>query len=175
MIRWTTMRKRQIGDDSVKEGIILLGTVRFLLGMILVFFVVGCEKEGRIHYEATPTFVSENEEFVGIEGKTGFLNNHFQENKFEKTLWHFWGESDEIKGAVRVEGTHLETGEKFPLLLSGPDLKDATWEFNNGFTQSNLGATKTMPSYVGFEKAGLWEVSVYLDNNHLGEFIIEVK
>ncbi|MBU8880084.1 DUF4871 domain-containing protein [Bacillus sp. FJAT-29790] len=154
----------------------MLGAVRFVLtGMIFALFVVGCEKETTINYEVTPTFVSEAEDFVGIEGKVGFLNNNFKENEFEKTVWHFWGESDEIKGVVRVEGTHLETGEKFPILLNGPNLKNATWEFNNGFTQPNLGATKTMPSYVGFEKSGLWEVSVYLNNNHLGEFILEVK
>jgi hypothetical protein len=65
-----------------------------------------------LNYEVTLTFVSDDTEFVGVEGKVGFLNNNFKENEFKKTLWHFWGKSDEIQGVVRVEGTHLETGEK---------------------------------------------------------------
>ncbi|MFD1737608.1 DUF4871 domain-containing protein [Bacillus salitolerans] len=155
----------------------MAGALRIvLIVMLLGIFVVGCQKETTINYEATPTFISEGEEFVGLEGKVGFMNNNFKENEPEKTLWHFWGESDEIKGIVRVEGTHLETGEKSPLLLNSYSLKDATWEFNHGyFTQPNFGATKTMPSYVGFEKSGLWEVSVYVDGNHLGEFILDVE
>lgn len=152
-----------------------MGDFRFLLGVILMVFLIGCEKEITSNYEVNPTFVSKDKVFVGHEGKVGFLNNNFTENDFQKTLWHFWGEPEKIQGVVRVEGTHLESGEKSPILLTGPNLKDSVWEFNNGFTQANLGATKTMPSYVGFADAGLWEVSIYLDSNHWGKFIIEVK
>jgi hypothetical protein len=35
--------------------------------------------------------------------------------------------------------------------------------------------TKTMPSYVGFEKSGLWVISVYLDEKHLEEFLLNIK
>lgn len=155
--------------------ITLLSNFRLvLIGLGLGLFVLGCEKEA-IDYEATPTFVSEAEEFAGVEGKVGFLNGVYTANEPRKTLWHFWGHSDDINGAVRVEGTHLETGEKTPLLLDGYSFDHATWEFDHGFTQPNLGATKTMPSYVGFEKPGFWEVSVYTNGNHIGDFIVDVK
>ncbi|MCG7346183.1 DUF4871 domain-containing protein [Sporosarcina sp. ACRSL] len=154
----------------------MVSALRFVfLGMMLGLFVAGCEKETTINYEATPTFISEDEEFVGVEGKVGFLNGSYTANEPQKTVWHFWGEPDEINGAVRVEGTYLETGEKYPLLLNEHSFKTATWEYNNGFTQPNLGASKTMPSYVGFEKSGLWKVSVYIDSEKFGEFILEVK
>ncbi|WP_246943751.1 DUF4871 domain-containing protein [Bacillus pinisoli] len=90
----------------------MLGTIRFLIvGIVMLFFVIGCEKETTVNYKSTPTFLSQDEEFIGIEGKVGFLKVNFIANEPLKTLWHFWGESDEMKGVVRVEGTHLETGE----------------------------------------------------------------
>ncbi|MBD8071083.1 DUF4871 domain-containing protein [Bacillus sp. PS06] len=154
----------------------MIGLLRMVaVGMIIILILVGCEKETTNNYERTPIFISEGEEFVGVEKKVGILNTTYFENEPIKTLWHFWGEEDEIKGAVRIEGTHLETGEKSPLLLDGYSFKNATWEFNHGFTQANLGATKTMPSYIGFVQSGLWEVVVYIDGTHLGEFILEVK
>jgi hypothetical protein len=152
---------------------------KYLLFLFLTIMLVGCTKEINVEteedWEVTPTFTSEDSDFVGVEGKVGFLNTNFKAKEVQKVLWHFWGEEDKINGVVRVEGTHLETGEKSPILLTSYNYKATVWEYNNGFTHSNLGATKTMPSYVGFAEQGLWKISVYIEGTPFGEFILEVK
>ncbi|MFZ3591775.1 DUF4871 domain-containing protein [Bacillus sp. DJP31] len=127
------------------------------------------------HYKPTPTFSTENNKMIGIEGKVGILDTKFNSNETFKVLWHLWGEPSIITGAFRLEGTHIESNEKTPILLVDMSAEKKTWEYNKEFTQGNLGAVKTMPSYVRFDKSGLWKINVYLGKSPFAEFIIDVE
>ncbi|MGO4888005.1 hypothetical protein ACJ2A9_09625 [Anaerobacillus sp. MEB173] len=143
--------------------------------LILTIIIVGCEKEATNTLELSRAFESNGYEFKGVEGKIGIQNTTLKAQEYQKVLWHFWGDSEEIKGNFRVEGTHLVTGEKKPILLVNPQGNETTWEYDNHYTQPNLGADKTKPSALWFDKSGIWKLDVILDNSHFAEIIVEVK
>lgn len=142
--------------------------------IIFAIILVGCENETVSNFEVSPIFESNGYEFKGIEGKIGIQNTTFKAQEYQKVLWHFWGESEEIKGNFRVVGTHLETGEKKPVLLINPEGNETTWEYDDHFTQPNLGADKTKPSALWFDKPGVWKLDVSLGGSHFAEIIVEV-
>ncbi|PLR77938.1 hypothetical protein CU633_07880 [Bacillus sp. V3-13] len=123
-------------------------------------------------YELTPTFTVENNTLRGIRDKIGFLNLDFKANEITNVLWHFWGTADILTGTFRVEGTHIETNEKMQVLLNGSRLK--TWELPEVYTQGELGADKTKPTFVQFDKPGKWKLDVIIGERKFAELIIEV-
>ncbi|PLR77941.1 hypothetical protein CU633_07905 [Bacillus sp. V3-13] len=147
----------------------------FLLALSCLMLLTAC-KEQKVaeiqNYELTPTFSVENNTLRGIPDKIGFLNLDFKANELHKVLWHLWGSPDVITGTFRVEGTHIETNEKTKVLLNGSRLK--TWELADGYSQGELGANKTKPSYVQFDKPGNWKLEVVINERKFAELIIEV-
>lgn len=128
----------------------------------------------KISYDLTPTFITEGSEMRGIKGKIGFLNLKLQADVSEKVLWHFWGQPDDISGTFRLEGTHLLSGKKTPLLVDN-NTKEMVWESPYAYTQPNLGAIKSMPSSLLFEEPGIWKLNVYIDGKNFAKLIVEVE
>ncbi|QED46996.1 DUF4871 domain-containing protein [Cytobacillus dafuensis] len=159
-----------------------------LLFLISVFFVISAcspnsqntkiedkQKDGeeKISYNLTPTFITEGHEMRGIEGRIGFLNLKFKAKESQKVLWHFWGEENEISGTFKLEGTHLLSGKKTPLLVN-LNTHEKIYESIQPYTQANLGAIKSMPSTLLFEEPGVWQLNVFIDNKHFAELVVEV-
>jgi hypothetical protein len=122
----------------------------------------------------TGTFLTEGHEMRGIKGKIGFLNLTLESKNPQKILWHFWGEEDEISGKFKLEGTHILSGEKTPLLTDS-NSQVRLWESPQTFTQPNLGAIKTLPSIIAFPKHGEWKLDVYLNDKQYAELIVVVE
>lgn len=151
--------------------------------IISLFFVISaCSPNGeeqksaeeKKDYVLTPIFSVEGHEMRGIKDKIGFLNLNFTTKEPQKVLWHFWGDSNDLTGVFRLEGIHLNSGKKVPLLVDSNTQKK-TYESTQPYTQENLSAVKTMPSTLVFEEPGIWQLNVFINEKEYAELVIEVS
>ena len=132
------------------------------------------ENAGEATWQVSPKFQIplENREgsytVRGIKGRIAFLDNHA---KYEsslsagiknKNMWYFWGEEDELKGSFKVLATSKKTGEEMPII-------------DNGMTTSSNLADREYLSFMEFPHDGLWRLDAYMDDNLLGQIVVNVN
>ncbi len=118
-------------------------------------------------WEQSPLFTSGSYTMIGEEGRLGFIYDdsevlRFYPDKQQKYMWHFWGESEELKGNLKVVGTHAETDEQITV-IEGIDISGAL-----------NGADAHTPSLMSLPKSGMWKLDAFIGDRLFGSVFVEV-
>ncbi|WLR42272.1 DUF4871 domain-containing protein [Bacillus carboniphilus] len=139
-------------------------SVRFFLLFITFVYLVGCSNE---EWEESSIFESENYRMIGVEDKLGFIYDDSKATRFysgeaNKYMWHFWGDSEKLKGNLKVIATHNDSKEEMTVIenlpIGGP----------------NNGADAHIPSMMSLPKKGMWKLDAYVDDQLHGSVFIKV-
>ncbi|MDM5233441.1 hypothetical protein [Lysinibacillus pakistanensis] len=136
--------------------------------MISFFFIMclilsGCSEDIKTDWEKSPTFTKDNMILHGLEEKFGIIkvNGESDEPEFpvgdEGRLYQvYFLEKDFIGKNFKMTATHKDTGETVKLY---------EWAIEN----------KQSEAKFGFDKKGLWKISVLVDEKPYTDFIIEAE
>ena len=136
--------------------------------MISFFFIVGlilsgCSEDVKADWKTSPTFTKDNMILHGLEEKLGIIkiNGESDEPEFpvgdEGRLYQvYFLEKDFIGKNFKMTATHKDTGETVKLY---------EWAIEN----------KQSEAKFGFDKKGIWKISVLVDEKPYTDFIIEAE
>ncbi len=117
------------------------------------------------------TFIYEDIELRGIEGKIGILSTPWKVNDENKYMWHFFGKVP--TGILTVVATHLDT-KRVEKAIHIPDSKEKIWSTNSVPTVDNNGHTD-VPSTMSLPQQGYWVLNAYIEEELFGQVIVNVK
>lgn len=110
------------------------------------------------------TFIAGNYKMIGEKNRIGFIYDEdigFKPHQVNKYMWHFWGEQEELEGALKVIGKNTNTGEEitvFENMALGEPLNDADAH---------------VPSLMSLPSSGIWELNAYIGDELFGPVVVE--
>lgn len=134
---------------------------------ILLIILSGCTTDSENkEWEVSPLFKS-GYTMIGKEGRLGFIYDdsevtRFYPNKKQKYMWHFWGQSEELQGPLKITGTSKETGE----LITVFSVEAIGGSLN--------GADGHIPSIMSLPSPGLWKLETYFGGKLFDSITVQV-
>jgi hypothetical protein len=132
--------------------------ILILVGIILS----GCSGNAESDWETSPTFTNDNMTLYGVQGKFGIVkvNGKGAEPEFPidegRQYQVYFLEKDFNGESYKMTATHK--GDKEVVKLYEADIED-----------------KQSGAKLGFDKGGLWKISVSVDEKPYTDFIIKVE
>ncbi len=114
--------------------------------------------------KVSSTFIAGNYKMIGEKNRIGFIYDEdigFKPHQVNKYMWHFWGEQEELEGALKVIGKNTNTGEEitvFENMALGEPLNDADAH---------------VPSLMSLPSSGIWELNAYIGDELFGTVVVE--
>lgn len=164
---------RVLGESVVKKTIWILMLSLLLIGCSNTKQTVNEEK--KVKWEESPTLVQEIENQngtkientfrIGDNGKLGFGEyGPFIAGKYQKYMWHFWGDEKTLTKPFKVIGISKKTGEKITV-----------FQIQAQNLAPNNGADHHLPSSMMLPSSGLWQLEAYFDDELFGNVVVNVK
>ncbi|GKU76119.1 DUF4871 domain-containing protein [Paenibacillus sp. L3-i20] len=136
--------------------------------IVTLLFIVGCEnaqKNDVVEWTISPLFESGSYSMIGEEGKVGFIYDdsevlRFYPEKIQKYMWHFWGDSKELEGSLKITATSKDSGEVIIV--------------HEGAVSNPLnGADGHTPSNLSLPTSGLWRFDIQIAGKHFGSIVVK--
>ncbi|MEI3614797.1 hypothetical protein [Pseudogracilibacillus sp. SO30301A] len=141
-----------------------MSRIKLLIGILVLVGIIlsGCSGNEKGDWETSPTFTSDNMTLHGVQDKFGIVkvNGKGDEPEFpvdEGRQYQVYFLQKDFNGeSYKMTATH--EGEEEVVKLYEADIED-----------------KQSGAKLGFDKGGLWKVSVSVDEKPYTDFIIEVE
>lgn len=110
---------------------------------------------------------------IGVRGKFGFTEDNYYANNFSYTNLYLWGDEDNILNknlkitASNSQGNVIDIVDGFKIKKEGHAPEPSARE--------NTTSTAVEQLNIKLSAEGTWKLSVYIDNNLIGEINIDVK
>ncbi|WP_421377944.1 DUF4871 domain-containing protein [Bacillus salacetis] len=139
-------------------------SVHSLLLVLALVFMTGCATE---KWEESGIFESGNFKMIGVEDKLGFIYDGSEVTRFypakeNKYMWHLWGNSEQLKGDLKVTATHNKSNEEVTVIEGLP------------LAGAHNGADAHTPSTMSLPKSGMWKLDAYVNDQLHGSIFVRV-
>lgn len=143
--------------------IVLFSLIVFLLIKNYYHFATHNTSNNNGEWESSLTFRLGNNTLIGDPFHLGIVNQPFVSGKEYAITWYLWGDQDDL------------VKEPFKLIATKPTGQNYTLVENYAIAYGTEGSNAQVPTLFTIPSPGIWQLSVYINNDFFGSIVLNVE